>query len=204
MPTTFNFVQRALVGATVGSLILTACGTDVPTAPGVRAPAFENASTALQSDAASPFVVLGRSAGLKKDVTVSASIGAAGGTLKISSAGLTLVIPPGAVTETVNFSVTALAGPAVAYEFAPHGMTFLKPLEFRQKLRDTNWSAAALGGGYFKERGQVNNDGLTAVLNENLEATIKDEADVEVDGKYVTFGIWHFSGYLVSSGRSQS
>ena len=69
-----------------------------------------------------------RAVPLKNDITVKAVIGSKGGTLTIPDAGLTLVVPAGAVKSNTTFTATAIAGRLVAYEFEPHGTTFAVPL----------------------------------------------------------------------------
>ncbi|MEO6446716.1 MAG: hypothetical protein ABIZ91_13235 [Gemmatimonadaceae bacterium] len=197
-------LQRLLATAFLASLTLSACtsGAGDVTAPASRMPTAQGASNLLGVDGnLVSSKLLGRTVGIPFDLTVTAAIGPAGGTLSIPQVGFTLVVPPGAVSSTVNFSATALAGIAVAYEFAPHGITFLKPLHFRQRLAGTSGSLASLEGGYFQNRAQVNVANLTASLNETMPATIVQSSSASAGGSSVVFDIWHFSGYLVSSGR---
>src|SRR4051794_37268543 len=58
---------------------------------------------------------------LQQDYVASTTIGAAGGTLRIPEAGLTVTFPAGAVSAPVTVRATALAGSSVAYRFEPHG-----------------------------------------------------------------------------------
>ena len=94
-----------------------------------------------------------RSTPLATDISVSAVIGKQGGTITIPEAGLTLVVPPNAVSSDVKFTATALAGRAVAYDFQPHGTKFAVPLTFQQDLRKTSLlptlTAPLLDGAYF-------------------------------------------------------
>ncbi|MEP7347057.1 MAG: hypothetical protein ABI877_17440, partial [Gemmatimonadaceae bacterium] len=102
-----------------------------------------------------------------------------------------IVVPPGAVDSNVVFTVTAMAGSSVAYEFAPHGLTFKQPLQFRQNALRTLWlPGLRVGGGYFKDASQVDTKGKKGVVDETLPVTL--------NGLWLTFDIWHFSGYLVS------
>ena len=55
-----------------------------------------------------------RATPLAKDISVSAVIDKKGGTLSIPEAGLTLVVPPNAVSTKTTFVATALAGKLVA------------------------------------------------------------------------------------------
>lgn len=137
-----------------------------------------------------------RAAPLAKDISVSAVIGKKGGTITIPEAGLTLVVPPNAVSSDTKFTATALAGRIVAYDFQPHGAKFATPLKFTQDLRKTSLltalTAPLLQGSYFADENQLNQLLGIAVVNELLPAT------VDVLRFRVGFDIRHFSGYLIS------
>lgn len=138
-----------------------------------------------------------RAVPLAKDISVSAVIGKAGGTLTIADAGLTLTVPPGAVTTNTTFTATAIAGRLVAYEFEPHGTTFAVPLQFSQDLKKTSLVGSLLGsvlmdGAYFTSRDKLNNTLGTALVSEVLPAV------TDLPSFRVRFPIKHFSGYLVS------
>jgi hypothetical protein len=91
----------------------------------------------------------------------------------------------------VTISVTAMAGKAIAYEFQPHGLTFKKPLRFKQHFMSTQGWWLSLGGGYFKSASQVDTQNNKAKLDEEMPAVLQQDG-------WITFDIWHFSGYLVS------
>ena len=133
---------------------------------------------------------------LAKDLSVSAVIGKKGGTISIPEAGLTLVVPAGAVTENTSFKATALAGKLVAYEFEPHGTTFAVPLKFTQDLRKTSLlsalTAPLMNGAYFSDRNQLNDNAARALVSELRPVVtnlLKSQASFPID---------HFSGYLIS------
>jgi len=137
-----------------------------------------------------------RAVPLQQDISVSAVIGQDGGTISIPDAGLTLVVPPGAVTASTKFTATALAGRLVAYEFEPHGTKFPVPLQFRQDTRKLSIlgvvTAPVLDGAYFTDRNKLSQTFGIAAVNEILPAT------VDLLRLQVGFPINHFSGYLVS------
>jgi len=137
-----------------------------------------------------------RATPLANDISVSAVIGKGGGTISIPDAGLTLVVPAGAVTSDTRFTATALAGRLVAYEFEPHGTTFAVPLQFTQDLRKVSLLGALtsplMDGAYFTDEDKLNQTLGIAAVSELLPAT------VDLLHGRVGFPIKHFSGYLVS------
>lgn len=177
-----------------------ACGTD-PTGPSASkmdldSPLFARNSTATVVS------VLERVVPLKQSITVSAIISNRGGTVVIKDAGLTLQVPANALNgaASMKFTVTALAGRAIAYEFGPHGTTFSAPLTVVQDMKNTNWNRVknlyAIEGAYFADPRQLSADDTMAVVDE-FRPTL-----VEVAKNKISFTVDHFSGYLVSSGRS--
>ena len=137
-----------------------------------------------------------RTVPLLQNISVSALIGQDGGTISIPAAGLTLVVPPGAVTSSTKFTATALAGRLVAYEFEPHGTKFPVPLQFTQDLTKLSLvgavTAPVLDGAYFTDTSKLNQNLGRAAASEILPAT------VDLLRLRVGFPINHFSGYLVS------
>jgi hypothetical protein len=137
-----------------------------------------------------------RAVPLSKDIAVSAVIGKQGGTIKIPEAGLTLVVPPGAVSSNVTFTATALAGRIVAYDFQPHGTKFAVPLQFTQDLRKTSLvgilTAPLIDGAYFTDRSKLNQAGGLAFVSE-LRPAVTNLLQFRT-----SFPIHHFSGYLIS------
>ena len=125
-----------------------------------------------------------------------ATIGTAGGTITLPGAGLTVVVPPGALSAATTITVSAPAGTAVWYDFQPHGTKFALPLQVTQDLRSTNYgslSAPKLQGGYVVD-GSQDPTAHTALVSE-LISTVLDPYRTKV-----TFGVRHFSGYMVSWG----
>lgn len=196
-------LRRSFAVAMSGWLLAACSGVDqLPTGPhaapasAVSGSQTANALTldelaAATSNFFSQVQTLGRFFPLQSEITVSAQIGKEGGKLSIPQAGLILEVPRGAVSSTTTFSVTALPGNVIAYEFGPHGMTFKKPLVLRQQLGFTTWIfGGQLKGGYFKSRNDVDTKTGKATIHEELPAKVKD-GEVFIE-------IWHFSGYLVS------
>ena len=133
---------------------------------------------------------------LQQNISVSTVIGQDGGTISIPDAGLTLVVPPGAVTSSTNFTATALAGRLVAYEFEPAGTKFPVPLQFTQDHTKVSLlgavTAPVLDGAYFTDASRLNQTIGFGAVSEIVPAT------VDLLRLQVGFPINHFSGYLVS------
>jgi hypothetical protein len=135
--------------------------------------------------------------------SVSAVVDADGATLFLPGADFTLTIPAGALKEPTAITVTAKAGPFVAYEMQPHGLRFIKPVLAVQGLRTTASYGTDIGNsvrtGYLPE-------GSDNVDANDLAAPVEIEA-----GTTILYGAkpvaesheWilnHFSRYILISG----
>ena len=199
-------MRRRLISsftATVtAALFAYGCANENVTAP---------SSEPLAAPAASSQVLLGsllgknttvtpllRTTPLKSAVSASATIGPLGGVLALPSAGLTVVVPPLAVKSLTKMRVTALAGSSVAYEFEPHGIKFTVPLVATQSLKGTQAQSGglinplSLFAGYFPDSKQITS--VSELLNLN----------VNLLGQTSVLTIWHFSGYIIATGRSDA
>ncbi|HVX42139.1 MAG TPA: hypothetical protein VHB25_21440 [Gemmatimonadaceae bacterium] len=129
--------------------------------------------------------------------TASAVIGPFGGVLNLKATGLTLVVPPGAVSHQTTISVTAVPGRIIAYDFEPHGTRFNVPLLFVQDLRKAvhgPLKGLRLHGAYFADDSQLDDSDGSAVVDEVLSAAVDPFTGAAV------FPIWHFSGYMLAMG----
>ncbi len=134
-------------------------------------------------------------------ISRSQTFGRAGGKLSIPEVGFSLKVPANAIPgDMLTITVSVIPGKMIAYNFEPHGTQFLVPLTFSQELGGTGWLTnllrPQLSGGYFKADSQLNQTNGTALINESFSAVINNNS--------VSFDITHFSGYMVSSGRSDS
>ncbi len=137
-----RFMNKSLVLllALGGSALASGCGDSLTT---VAEPA-ETATprlTAFFSQAPAPGMsVLRRTEPLENEHRVSSQFNYWDhGWLSLPHAGIHVFVPEGAVLsrERVQITLTALAGGDVAFEFAPHGITFAKPLTIRVDAEDT-------------------------------------------------------------------
>jgi hypothetical protein len=106
------------------------------------------------------------------------------------------VVPRGALSRTTKITMTARAGTLVAYDFAPHGITFAKPLVFTQQLRGTNaslLSAPLLRLGYYSDPSLL---GRTSAVVTDLLGGVVNTLSWSFTSK-----IPHFSGWVVTCGR---
>jgi hypothetical protein len=204
----FTNLRRAAVLA-LGLAVATACSSEHATAPAAQP--SSRSVTVPQAGTQSPDLLgtvgsllgglqlvtgLQRTTPLAVPITVTKTIGLYGGVLAIPQAGVSVIIPYGALTQPTTITMTARAGSLVAYDFAPHGITFAKPLVFTQRLSGTNatlLSAPFLRLAYYTDpsllgslTGTVSEliGGITSLLTWTFTAPIK-----------------HFSGYMVSCGR---
>jgi hypothetical protein len=157
----------------------------------------------LYSDTA---IVLQRTTPLPADLTGSATIGPKGGEIAIAEAGVKVVIPSGALTNSTLITMTALKGTHVAYDFQPHGLIFLKPVKVQQEIVGTGATgiAALLNGmhGVYFEKLDL------STVNGNQELPDGKETQLGYfetrDRTSIKFFIGHFSGYLVSCGAKDT
>ena len=139
---------------------------------------------------------LQRNTALAANITVTETIGVAGGTLSIPAAGVTVVIPAGALSSNTVITMTARQGRLVAYDFAPHGIVFAKSLVFTQNLAGTNASllnVPFIQLGYYSDPSALTAVGGT--VSELLGGT------VNLLSWTYTGNIKHFSGYMMGIGR---
>ena len=152
--------------------------------------------------------VVTRDTPLAAPISVSATLGPLGGTIRVPGTGLKVVVPALALTKSTKITVTAVAGNQVAYEFEPHGIRFLTPLLMTQDLAGTsavnssgllsNILTGGLVAGYFSSTSDLNQLDGTALVSELLGVALN------LSSKTATFSVFHFSGYLVATGESVS
>jgi len=146
-----------------------------------------------------------RTTPLLASVVVTKTLTRDGGVIRIPEADFELVVPAGAFDDsTMTFTITAYSGRVIAYDFQPHGTRFNTPLQAVQGLNSTGWVGmdkatsyyTDWAGAYFADFSQI--DGLTgdASINEFTPCRI------DVATGAMTFDVPHFSGYMISTGRS--
>jgi hypothetical protein len=180
------------------TLAAAACGDREP-ATAVHFPSDER--VALATAGSGDIVgVLKRTEALASGLSATGVIGPNGGHLEIAGAGLRVRFARGAVLSPTPITVTAVGGRIVAYKFQPHGLVFRAPVTVRQSLRGTMaWKnpllAARLEGSYF-DKLIVDATAGYARSDERRPAWLTDNAS------FLEFSIEHFSGYIVSFGKT--
>ena len=215
--------RAGLVSAALLSLVFTGCSPDTVAAPTLTAPSAVIQTPSMQPGGDASQNLLGgllgtvtgtldavtstlgltnangvlRTRPLAQPITARKTIGREGGTLSIPDAGITVIVPYGALDRDTEITMTARAGYLLAYDFEPHGVTFRVPLVFRQSLNNTNaglLSPLSLKLGYYEDPSLLGKTtalvsevigGVTSILTRTFTAPIK-----------------HFSGYIVICGRS--
>jgi hypothetical protein len=182
------------VGVTLACAMLAlAFGCTDPTgAPGdnlVPAPSESLLSALLGGDTV---VVVQRFVSLAEDEVVTTTVGPLGGRISLPNAGLTLVVPPGAVTAPTSITVSAPAGNLLGYSFHPHGLTFNVPLLASQDLSGTN---------AFAGLGAMSPNLVAAYFEGSLTPSVEalEILPLGLSGRLGLFNIQHFSGYIVGT-----
>lgn len=141
-----------------------------------------------------PVSVLHRRTPLAEDETTSQVIGPAGGVLQLPKAGLTVFVPPLAVSTPTRITITAPAGDLVGYECEPQGLHFAHDLTAVQDMWDTDanllwWLGSnGLEAAYFKGELEPTVNALE-ILPFNLMGALGTGE----------FHIAHFSGYVIAT-----
>lgn len=187
----------SLAATLAAALIVYGCAADSTTAPATSAAARPASHSLLGSllGTATTVTPLQRTSALPAPLSTSATLGVLGGTLAIPGAGITVIVPPLALSAPTTIGVTALAGSNVAYEFSPHGIHFNVPLLVTQNLANTQAGSGlvspwSLYVGYFPDASNVTS--VTELLN----------VGVNLFNQTASFNVWHFSGYIIATGRS--
>jgi hypothetical protein len=108
----------------------------------------------------------------------------------VSAGGVTLTVPPGAVSERVVVKMTVPNGSFLYVKFQPHGLVFNKPATLAFDLSGVqDRELDELLGAYL---------GDEKFTGKNLN--VLETYPVTVEGGSAAFQINHFSGYIVASG----
>ncbi|MGH7680016.1 MAG: hypothetical protein ACRENU_16225 [Gemmatimonadaceae bacterium] len=201
--------RRILAGLAVAtSLFAVACSdaSRSATAPDIAvSTATESANLGIVDGLLGLLVApVKRNAPLANDVSWTFRAGPNGGYTSNSALGVTVNVPAGALDENVVITVTALKGAPIAYSFSPH-LEFGKKVYITQSLKGTSAGLLAsllLNGAHFPgDRPEYTGSGL-AIVDEVVPALLNGLLGTL--NRSATFGVTHFSGWLLGSGAQGS
>jgi hypothetical protein len=133
---------------------------------------------------------------LSNDVSWSFYAGPGGARSSNTNVGLSVFVPPGALTKTVKITVTAKKGKLYDYHFEPEGLQFAVPVVLTQTLPSSAFSDGGtnLKGAYYSAP-TLEYDAKTG------QATVNEIQPTIVDAwrHQISFTVRHFSGYVVAS-----
>ena len=178
--------------------VMAACSGEPSTAPASSVTPPSQAPSSLLGLDLVLVPGLQRTTPLASSLTVSKTIGSEGGTLAIPQAGVVVTVPSGALSASTVITMTARSGSLVAYDFAPHGITFAKSLTLTQSLSGTNASlltAPLLSLAYYTDSSLLTT--TTGLVSELIGGT------VNLLSWNFSAPIKHFSGYMIACGRSE-
>jgi hypothetical protein len=196
----FKLYRHTAVSA---ALLFAASCSDAPT--GVPPSQLERAGTiaSKRDRSVASGEVIRRTFSFAEDVAMSATISPDGGVLAFPEAGLFLLFPPGAVSQTTVVTATAFKGSRVAYDFQPHGLTFATPIYIAQVLMDTELNTPramkkqqSVWAGYLSNGAEDLLPDGSANFAEVFDAFFHGSGSERL----VVFSTTHFSGYCIATG----
>lgn len=210
-------MKKRLLGVASAALLLSAlavgCSDRMPSAPPSASPVPTQQSNSLLGGLLGGVIgtvskllnivvtLVERPTALSQDIVWSFDAGPGGAISANRQAGLSIAVPPGALSQNVRITVTVKAGNVYNYQFAPEGLQFAVPVVVTQDVSDNSLIGSLLGGllgssktakGAYYSAPTLQYDPKTgtATVNE-LEPTV-------VGGGLLSFQIRHFSGYTVA------
>ena len=202
--------RLAVPAALAIALVVAACSSDSanPASPLTPAEHPQFVSGPASGPLVSPVLAQGlrRTKPLSSPVSVTKVISRDGDYIDVPGTDLRLEIPRGAFSAPrMTFTVTALAGSVVAYDFQPHGAVFNVPLRFVQKLGNTNLKDVQPKAGFNSQWNGAYFAGPTALDAVTGLAAIAEFIPMDLGVMWskgeISFQIRHFSGYMVCTGR---
>jgi hypothetical protein len=133
----------------------------------------------------------------------SATINSEGGWVELAATGTYLYVPKGTVSVPTTFSIKAMAGKLVAFDFQPAGSVFKTPVFLVQDktfLSNSpltsllSWVGAKQQLGYVPDESTLDQLMQTA-KGQELRPNLLNDTE-----QYLAYPIYHFSGYIVSWG----
>jgi hypothetical protein len=178
--------------------------SDLPTVP----------ESVIETEDATPFFLRAprpgmdvlRKRGRSKDsrsagTTASKRIGERGGVIELKGLGVRILFPRRALSERTRITVDVFGGSAVAFEFAPHGLTFRVPVEIRIAVDSPLLSGYGNHESDRESAHYVLRDlvGVYFLGSPSAGVTPLETLPIYVEGDELVLEISHFSGYAVAS-----
>lgn len=142
-----------------------------------------------------------RPAPLQQDVVWSFDVGPAGAVAANRAAGMSITVPPGALSQTTHITVTVKAGNVYNYQFQPEGLQFAVPVVVTQDVSDNSLLGSLLGGllGSNKTAKGAYYSAPTLQYNPKTGQATVNELEPTITGAgLLSFQIKHFSGYTIA------
>ncbi|MDB4892457.1 MAG: hypothetical protein JWL61_4312 [Gemmatimonadetes bacterium] len=177
------------IGWSVFALVIacgavSACGTDSARAARLTAPQLSASARNIDANGALHRNVKAAATACATHLNSANSdvFGPAGGTLTFGSSRL--IIPAGALRDTVTITATIPEGDDSRVEFQPHGLEFAKPAGLQLSTAECSMNGqVAPNVVYLSETGEI------------LETI---EAVYDPHWQTIAASIWHFSGYAIA------
>ena len=181
---------RSITVLVIGAVAAIAACTDVDRLPTASSLDVGSRARVLGAQLATPAT---RLSPLAAPVTWTFTVGPEGGVSRNDSAGLTIIVPAGAVNEDRTITATALAGPWVAYRFEPH-IEFGTNVLLVQDRASIRGESLVFGGAHF--------DGAEPeVANGKIVVNELASAVTSLLNGTVIISVGHFSGWIVTTGN---
>lgn len=208
---------RALIGLVTATAVFTTACSDSATSPTATARVFAD-SSAQEAQLLGGLLggLLGtvgnllatpihRSQALANDVSWTFTASPNGSRSSNSAVGLSIYVPPGAVDRYTTIRVTALKGTAVAYRFEPH-IEFDRKVVLTQSLRGLEYGLLGTGLLSLSPFKGAHFDGDVPTYNSDGQALVGEVvgAVLNLFSNTTSFGVDHFSGWIVASGYDDS
>lgn len=139
---------------------------------------------------------------LQQDIVWSFYAGPGGTVSANRTAGLSITVPPGALSQTTKITVTVKAGNVYNYQFQPEGLQFAVPVVVTQDISDNSLLGSLLGGllGSNKTAKGAYYSAPTLQYDPKTGQATVNEIEPTISGSgFLSFSIKHFSGYVVAS-----
>ncbi|HUR00630.1 MAG TPA: hypothetical protein VM166_14360 [Gemmatimonadaceae bacterium] len=140
---------------------------------------------------------------VEAEVSVTGTIGPAGGSLTIPESDFMIYFPYGAVTVPTTITIVSKESSWIAYDMLPHGLKFAKPVYVTQGLLNTavygTPAAYSVFGAYLSSGNETIAADDGAIATETTYSFVFSQGSVRV----ATWSVWlinHFSRYILASG----